>query len=78
MHGNGHYRPRGEIEMRAVTTISNGRQYLGEYEVRGGVITVFLGATRKSTQLGGHKNNPDTLACILLRELAEAEEQETR
>jgi hypothetical protein len=67
-----------EIQMQVVTTILNGREYSGAYEVRGEIITVFLGHAKKSTQLGGHKNNPDTLAAILLRELAEAEERATR
>lgn len=67
-----------EIQMQVVTTILNGREYSGEYEVRGEVITVFLGHAKKSTQLGGHRKQPDTLARILLRELAKAEEREPR
>jgi hypothetical protein len=67
-----------EIQMQIVTTILNGREYSGEYEVRGEVVTVFLGHAKKSTQLGGHRKQPDTLARILLRDLAEAEEQEPK
>ncbi len=67
-----------EIQMQVVTTVLNEREYSGEYEVRGEVITVFLGHGKKSTQLGGHKKSPATLAGILLRELAEAEEREKR
>jgi hypothetical protein len=62
-----------EIPMQVVTIVLNGREYSGEYEVRGDVITVFWGHEKKSTQLGGHKENPHTLARVLLRELAEAE-----
>jgi hypothetical protein len=67
-----------EIQMQVVKTVLNGREYSGEYEVRGKIITVFLGPAKKSTQLGGHRKAPYTLARILLRELAETEQREMR
>ena len=53
-----------------VTVNYDGRQIRATFELRGGSITVRAAQGSKTTQLGGSISNPESLARMLLRELA--------
>ena len=46
-----------------------GRKYTGHYHVDKGMLHVSYGGCSKSPQVGGHFQNPELLAAILVREL---------
>ena len=54
---------------QTVTVTIGGKDYTGTYEINGGSVTVFYADDHKTTQLGGLRNHPDTLARNLLSEL---------
>jgi hypothetical protein len=47
------------------------REISGRFVINRGLITVHSAYGSKSTQVGGHAMNPEPLARILLRELAQ-------
>lgn len=54
---------------REVSTEVDGRKYTARFHTDEDMVHVSYGGRRKSTQLGGHAQNPKLLAEILLREL---------
>ena len=53
-----------------VTLERDGRHYVGAWSVKKGMMTVELrGIGSDITQVGGHANNPDNLAMVILSEM---------
>src|SRR5260370_39095464 len=53
-----------------VTLERDGRRYVGAWSVKKGMMTVELrGIGSDITQVGGHANNPDNLAMVILSEM---------
>lgn len=62
---------------RAIEIIKNGKAFKGSFTIEGDVMTVAYLATTKKAELGTTRQEPETVAAEMLRQMVAEAERET-